>query len=156
MRLRWSPARERTAALECTGSKIQFVVSPDMSFRRYPFLVQRSRSREPLPLSELCRRAGLKVRTLETGLREVTGLPPIGSIRSRRSNAVRRALHDAPARLRSISGIALDNGFWRLRQFATDYRKLFGETPTNTRRRSAQVAGPQAATGDFAIAPSTP
>ena len=95
-----------------------------------------ARLSEPLPLSELCRHAGLKVRTLETGFREVTGLTPIAYIRSLRLNAVRRALHDASARQRSISDIALDNGFWHLSQFATDYRKLFGETPINTRRRS--------------------
>ena len=90
---------------------------------------------EPLPLSELCRHAGLKVRTLETGFREVTGLTPIAYIRSLRLNTVRRALHDPSARQRSISDIALDNGFWHLSQFASDYRKLFGETPINTRRR---------------------
>ena len=95
-----------------------------------------ARLSEPLPLSELCRHAGLKVRTLETGFREVTGLTPIAYIRSLRLNTVRRALHDPSARQRSISDIALDNGFWHLSQFATDYRKLFGETPINTRRRS--------------------
>lgn len=95
-----------------------------------------ARLSEPLPLSELCRHAGLKVRTLETGFREVTGLTPIAYIRSLRLNTVRRALHDTSARQRSISDIALDNGFWHLSQFATDYRRLFGETPINTRRRS--------------------
>jgi len=95
-----------------------------------------ARLSEPLPLSELCRHAGLKVRTLEIGFREVTGLTPVAYIRSLRLNAVRRALHDASARQRSISELALDNGFWHLSQFAMDYRKLFGETPINTRRRS--------------------
>jgi AraC family transcriptional regulator, ethanolamine operon transcriptional activator len=93
----------------------------------------------PLPLSELCRHANLKVRTLETGFREVTGLTPIAYIRSLRLNAVRRALHNASLQTRSISAIALDNGFWHLSQFATDYRKLFGETPTKTRRRSCSA-----------------
>jgi len=92
---------------------------------------------EPLPLSELCRHAGLKVRTLETGFREVTGLTPVAYIRSLRLNAVRRALLDSSARHQPISELALDNGFWHLSQFATDYRKLFGETPTNSRRRCA-------------------
>jgi AraC family ethanolamine operon transcriptional activator len=104
-----------------------------------------ARLSEPLPLSELCRHAGLKVRTLETGFREVTGLTPIAYIRSLRLNAVRRSLNDASAQQRSISNIALDNGFWHLSQFATDYRKLFGETPMITRRRSRAGAMPQAA-----------
>lgn len=54
-----------------------------------------ARLSEPLPLSELCRHSGLKVRTLETGFREVTGLTPVAYIRSLRLNTVRRALHDA-------------------------------------------------------------
>jgi len=100
---------------------------------------------EPLPLSELCRRSGLKVRTLETGFREVTGLTPVAYVRSLRLNAVRRTLHDASARHQSISEIALDSGFWHLSQFATDYRKLFGETPTSTRSRSSMADSPGAA-----------
>ena len=104
-----------------------------------------ARLSEPLPLSELCRHSGLKVRTLETGFQEVTGLSPVAYIRSLRLNAVRRTLHDVSARQRSISDIALDNGFWHLSQFATDYRKLFGETPTNTRRRSQSVEASQTA-----------
>ena len=104
-----------------------------------------ARLSEPLPLSELCRRSGLKARTLETGFREVTGLTPIAYIRSLRLNAARRALLDDSTRLRSISDIAMDNGFWHLSQFATDYRKLFGETPTNTRRRSRSVDSPNRA-----------
>ena len=98
-----------------------------------------ARLSEPLPLSELCRHSGLKARTLETGFREVTGLTPIAYIRSLRLNAARRALLDGSTQLRSISDIAMDNGFWHLSQFATDYRKLFGETPINTRRRSRTV-----------------
>jgi AraC family transcriptional regulator, ethanolamine operon transcriptional activator len=99
----------------------------------------------PLPLSELCRHSRLKVRTLETGFREVTGLTPIAYIRSLRLNAVRRALHHVPAHERSISEIALDNGFWHLSQFAADYRKLFGETPISTRRRGQLGQQPVAA-----------
>jgi AraC family ethanolamine operon transcriptional activator len=90
---------------------------------------------EPLPLSELCRHSGLRVRTLETGFREVTGLTPIAYIRSLRLNTVRRALHEDASGQRSISGIAMDAGFWHFGQFATDYRKLFGETPSSTRHR---------------------
>jgi AraC family ethanolamine operon transcriptional activator len=91
---------------------------------------------EPMRLSELCRFARAKIRSLEYGFREVTGLTPIGYIRSLRLNAVRKALqHDTSVPLRSISEVAMDAGFWHLSQFATDYRLFFGETPTDTRRR---------------------
>lgn len=95
-----------------------------------------SRLSEPLQLSQLCRHARLKIRSLEYGFREVTGLTPVAYIRSLRLNAVRKALQqDTSPHPRSISEIAMDAGFWHLSQFAVDYRRFFGETPTETRRR---------------------
>lgn len=91
---------------------------------------------EPLRLSELCRQAQLKVRSLEYGFREVTGLTPVAYIRSLRLNNVRRLLASDDSVGRSISEIAMDTGFWHLSQFAVDYRRFFGETPTQTRRRA--------------------
>jgi len=90
---------------------------------------------EPLPLSELCRYAHVQARSLEYGFREITGLSPLTYIKSLRLNAVRKTLLNAHTRERSISEIALDYGFWHLSQFAVDYRKFFGETPTATRLR---------------------
>lgn len=95
-----------------------------------------SRLSEPLRLSELCRHARLKIRSLEYGFREVTGLTPVAYIKSLRLNGVRKALRQDVWRQRSISEIAMDAGFWHLSQFAVDYRRFFGETPTETRRRS--------------------
>ena len=78
-----------------------------------------SRLSEPLRLSELCRHANLKIRSLEYGFREVTGLTPVAYIRSLRLNAVRSALQQKTSGpQRSISEIAMDVGFWHLSQFA--------------------------------------
>ena len=94
-----------------------------------------SRLSVPLRLSDLCRHANLQIRSLEYGFREVTGLTPVAYIRSLRLNAVRRALQENTSTpQRSISEIATDVGFWHLSQFSSDYRRLFGETPTETRR----------------------
>ena len=91
---------------------------------------------EPLRLSELCRHARVHARSLEYGFREVTGLSPIAYVKSLRLNAVRKALSRRSASQRSITEIALDQGFWHLSQFAVDYRKLFGEAPSWTRKRT--------------------
>jgi len=99
---------------------------------------------ERLRLSDLCDQARLKVRSLENGFKEVTGLTPIAYIRSLRLNAARRALeHDSRDQQRTISEIAMDTGFWHLSQFAADYRSLFGETPRDTRRRATPNATDQ-------------
>jgi AraC-type DNA-binding domain-containing proteins len=96
----------------------------------------REKLAEPLPLSELCRYAHVQARALEYGFREITGLSPMAYIKSLRLNAVRRHLSRTDAAEHSISEIALDHGFWHLSQFAADYRKFFGETPTSTRHRA--------------------
>lgn len=91
---------------------------------------------EPLRLSELCRHAHVQARCLEYGFRETTGLSPIAYIKSLRLNGVRKSLLRRDVRERSISEIALDQGFWHLSQFSVDYRKFFGETPSATRQRA--------------------
>ena len=96
----------------------------------------RGKLAEPLPLSELCRHAHVQARSLEYGFREITGLSPISYVKSLRLNAVRRDLSRSDTARHSISEIALDHGFWHLSQFAADYRKFFGETPTSTRHRA--------------------
>ena len=91
---------------------------------------------DPLPLSDLCRYAHVQARSLEYGFREITGLSPIAYVKSLRLNAVRRRLSRTDSAEHSITEIALDHGFWHLSQFAADYRKFFGETPTSTRQRA--------------------
>lgn len=97
---------------------------------------------EPLPLAVLCRYAHVQARSLEYGFREITGLSPIAYVKSLRLNAVRRDLSRTDAAEHSISEIALDHGFWHLSQFAADYRKFFGETPSSTRHRARALHAP--------------
>jgi AraC-like DNA-binding protein len=58
-----------------------------------------------------------------------------------RLNHVRRRLLSPEWKSRTISRIALDCGFWHLSQFAADYRRMFGETPSATRAaRSREIS----------------
>ena len=54
-------------------------------------------------------------------------------IRMLRLGEVRIQLNGASEK-RSISEIALDAGFSHLSQFVVDYKRVFGETPSATRR----------------------
>ena len=56
-------------------------------------------------------------------------------LRSARLNRVRRALSD-PQQTSPIAVVAADSGFWHPGQFARDYKALFGESPSETVRRS--------------------
>ena len=95
----------------------------------------RAKLSEPLRLSELCTYAHVQQRSLEYGFREITGLSPIAYVKTLRLNAVHQILCGSEPSDRSISEIAMDHGLWHLSQFAADYRRFFGETPTTTRKR---------------------
>lgn len=89
---------------------------------------------EPVYVSDLCERTGLSERTLRYVFEEQFGAGPIRVLRSRRLCEVRRALKgSAPGtRVRDVAGRF---GFWHIGQFGSDYRKLFGERPSETLRR---------------------
>ena len=90
---------------------------------------------EPMRLADLCKNSHLRARSLEYGFREVVRLSPMRYLRMLRLGEVRRELHKSGGAQRSISEIALDAGFSHLSQFTVDYKKVFGETPSATRRR---------------------
>jgi AraC family ethanolamine operon transcriptional activator len=143
LHVRASLADQIVTAMAALGGEIADAERPTRDARiQQRTAVERAREyihgqlAEPLPLSELCRHAHVQARSLEYGFREITGLSPISYIRSLRLNAVRRRLSRTDTAEHSISEIALDHGFWHLSQFAADYRKFFGETPTSTRHRA--------------------
>lgn len=93
--------------------------------------VMMARTDEPLSILEICNRVGTSRRKLNTCFQEVLGTSPVKYLRSLRLNGVRRALRVAgPGD--TIQNIAAHWGFWHLSQFASDYKKLFGELPSAT------------------------
>jgi len=89
----------------------------------------------PIRLDDLCLASGMSRRGLEYLLKDHFGVGVNAFIRCQRLHGARRAiLTSAPAAGR-IKRIALDWGFWHLGRFASQYRKLFGENPSDTWRR---------------------
>lgn len=91
-----------------------------------------------LRIASVCAAAGVRPRTLEYGFQELFGISPVSYIKAMRLNQVRRLLLTPTSAGRTITVIALDSGFWHLSQFAADYQKFFGESPSITRRALAQ------------------
>jgi AraC-like DNA-binding protein len=87
-------------------------------------------------LADLCAHAQVRARSLEYGFRELVGIPPMAYVRMLRLGAVRTLLLDGAAPARDISAIALDSGFSHVSQFFVDYKRVFGETPSTTRRNA--------------------
>jgi AraC family transcriptional regulator, ethanolamine operon transcriptional activator len=91
---------------------------------------------ESIRLSDLCKYARAQARSLEYGFREMVGMSPVAYIRAIRLHKARQLLQSSEVLTHSISQIALDCGFWHLSQFAVDYKRLFGESPSVTIRRT--------------------
>ena len=87
----------------------------------------------PLTIGMVAAAAGLADRTLHKHFQE-RGLSPMRYVRERRFTRVREALLDAD-REASVTAIATGCGFSHLGRFAVEYRKRYGETPSQTLRR---------------------
>ncbi|HEX5326772.1 MAG TPA: helix-turn-helix domain-containing protein [Acetobacteraceae bacterium] len=87
-----------------------------------------------ITLTGLASACGVPQRTLLRQFQRFVGLAPLAYLRRLRLNAAKSEL----ANFRNndaISDIAMRCGFSHLGRFATEYRQLFGETPTTTRQR---------------------
>ncbi len=89
---------------------------------------------ESVTLSDLSRHCGVAERTLEYGFKQAYGTTPLAFVRNQRLTRSRMALLRAKAST-SISQIAKAFGFTHMGQYSSDYRRLFGETPSMTRAR---------------------
>ena len=85
----------------------------------------------PLSVAELVSALGVSRRTLQYAFQDALGTNPASYLRVERLNRVRRALRAAD----SVTEAATRFGFWHFGHFATEYRALFGELPSDTFRR---------------------
>jgi AraC family ethanolamine operon transcriptional activator len=90
---------------------------------------------EPITIQELRKHAKTSRSTLERAFREHYGVLPKTYLMSRRLNGVRRMLKEADPATCKISEAANRWGFWHMGQFAADYRRQFGELPSDTLSR---------------------
>lgn len=98
---------------------------------------------EPVALDDLAAAAGLRPRTLEAQFKMYLGTSPLGWVRRTRLARARQQLltggDDA-----NVTGIANANGFTELGRFAAQYRKEFGELPSQTLKASRGKSFPDA------------
>ena len=92
-------------------------------------------------MEDLCRCAGVSLRTLQRAFSKYFQMSPSDYIKARRLNAARQALVAADSPSHTVTQIALDRGITHLGRFSVDYRKHFGESPSETlaRRMSPQL-----------------
>jgi transcriptional regulator GlxA family with amidase domain len=99
-------------------------------------------SDEPLHVSALCQLIGVSERTLRKAFLRVHGIPPCRHLRMLRLSNARRALLSADDTLTKVTEIAMSFGFAELGRFSVEYKKAFGESPSQTLYRRHQAGSP--------------
>jgi AraC family ethanolamine operon transcriptional activator len=90
----------------------------------------------PPSILAVCQAIGASPRKLAYCFRDVLGTTPLQYQRALRLNGVRRDLRRADDPRLGVQDVAAQWGFWHLGDFAADYRRQFGELPSQTLRRS--------------------
>ena len=84
-----------------------------------------------MTVESLCLRLGVSRRTLQYCFQELLGISPVAFLRAQRLNGVRHMLKEVS----SVTEAATTWGFWHFGHFSQEYKKLFGEKPSETLRR---------------------
>jgi len=103
-----------------------------------PFYVKRAEAfieahfAEPLSLADIAAHAGVSARSLQTGFQSFRNTTPMGFLRSLRLRRAHEALLLADPSTATVIEVALRCGFGHMGEFASLYRRTFGETPRQT------------------------
>jgi AraC family ethanolamine operon transcriptional activator len=92
----------------------------------------RARQREALSAAELCTVAKVSERTLRRAFLEHFGMTPRAYHAALKLNGARNELLRYARSEAAVRDVANRWGFWHLGQFARDYRRFFGELPSQT------------------------
>lgn len=101
--------------------------------------VDATKPERPIHISELCLALHVPRRSLHRAFHETLGVGPMECVRLRRLAAVHRWLSDPYRAPMTVTQAALNAGFTDLGRFSAYYRRLYGESPSLTRRRAAEL-----------------
>lgn len=92
--------------------------------------------KEPLTIKDLCLAANVSERTLLYAFRERLDVTPKEYLQARKMGMINKALLSGESA--SVTDVATEWGFWHLSQFASDYKKQFGELPSDTLKKVSE------------------
>jgi len=90
---------------------------------------------DAIRIDQLCRNANVSERTLDYAFKEKYHVSPVEYIKAIKLNEVKKELLQSNEQL--ISSVAAKYGFWHMGQFAADFRKRFGELPSEVQKSRA-------------------
>jgi len=106
-------------------------ISRKKIIRRCDRLLDKSDDRH-VSVAELTAAAGVSERTLETVFEEYFEETPAHYLQLRRIKLIHSALRAAKVGEKSVTEILADHGEWEFGRFAGNYRRLYGESPSQT------------------------
>ena len=113
---------------EIRGEQKRFVLNKSIEILNNPESL-------PITVAQLSARVGTSLSTLHRTFLNEFGIPPKAYIHARVLSLVRDELgHAEPGTL--ISDVANRWGIWHMGQFAQDYRRMFGELPSDRFKRN--------------------
>jgi AraC family ethanolamine operon transcriptional activator len=86
-------------------------------------------------LPAACKNLGVSERTLRLHCTKVLGVSPKRYVRMVRLKHAQQALAEADRKSVSVTTVAFDSGYFHLSRFATEYKRMFGESPSVTLRK---------------------
>jgi len=103
-------------------------------------------------LTDLAGVSGMSGRTLQRQFRSFLGKTPRAVLRDIRFELARRELlHGSPGS--KVMDVAEDCGLTHFGRFSVEYRRRYGETPSQTQKRQAVFVGALASMPEFFVAP---
>lgn len=91
---------------------------------------------QPISIEDLIRASGASIRSLQSGFRRFRNTTPMGHIRDVRLSRAREDLLFSEPAETSVTDVAIRWGFFHLGNFAAQYRRKFGELPSETLRQA--------------------
>jgi AraC-like DNA-binding protein len=146
--------------LECLATGLDgkhgiAVQNPIRVMRRFQEVLE-AKPDQPIYLTDVCAEIGVADRTLRLHCMQHLGISPQRYLWLRRMNLARFALISADPKTRTVTDIATNYGFGELGRFSVQYRQLFGESPSETLRRTPDDQRPIAAWPARLLTSSTP
>src|SRR5262249_14704185 len=90
---------------------------------------------QPLLLTQLCSELAVSERTLRNVFQEYFGVGPIRFLKLRQLREINAALSQADPSRETVTHLAGGFGVWDFSLFARNYKRLYGESPSETLRK---------------------
>ena len=115
------------------------VRDPHHSYRLVRHALSAARESQPLHVADLCHISSIEEPNLRHAFKTVFNMSPARYLKLCHLNKVRECLLSPDARGRPVTDILMSRGVTEPDRFATEYRSLFDETPSQTLQRHSQL-----------------